>query len=181
MTPRVGARRYTSLRWLVFGCVAGTLTLAACGKLDSGTAAFESGNARPDVLPAILNKDLPFRYPPALYAEKVQGNVMLRLYVDKEGSVVTDSTRVVETSTVPMLDSAAVRGAKELRFVPAKLRGTAMAVSILFPVYFRHPEVPPPPSDSILRKTPMPVQSNAPAAKDSVARDTAKKASKSKS
>jgi len=101
----------------------------------------------------MLNKELPFRYPPALYAEKTQGDVTLHLYIDKEGNVVNDSTRIVESSTVPTLDSAAIKGSRDLKFVPAKLRGVAMPVSILFPVYFRHPEAAAPAKDSVLAKT----------------------------
>jgi TonB family protein len=155
-----GARRaaYRRMRLAAVGLVGGTLSFAmlACGKKDGGKTAFESASARPDVLPTMTNKDLPFRYPPALYAEKVQGNVMLRLYVDTAGVVVNDSTKIVESSNVAMLDSAAVRGSRELQFVPAKLRGVPMAVSILFPVYFRHPEAAPPPSDTMLNKVPLP-------------------------
>jgi TonB family protein len=125
---------------------------AACQRSADGKTAFTSEATRPDVLPVMLNKDLPFHYPPALYAEKTQGNVTLRLYVDKDGIVVNDSTHVVESSKVSALDSAAVKGARDLRFVPAKLHGVPLPVSILFPVYFRHPEAPPPPGDTLLRK-----------------------------
>ncbi|HEY5086716.1 MAG TPA: energy transducer TonB [Gemmatimonadaceae bacterium] len=126
--------------------------LAACSKGDATRTAFDASMSRPDTYPIMLNKDMPFRYPPALYAEKVQGNVTLRLYVDKDGSVVDDSTRVIESSNIAPLDSAAINGSRELKFEPAKLRGTPMPVSILFPVYFRHPDAPPPPGDSILKK-----------------------------
>ncbi len=34
---------------------------------------------RPDTMPMMRNKDLPFRYPSALYAQKVQSNVTLRI------------------------------------------------------------------------------------------------------
>ena len=133
--------------------VAAFVVLASCSKGDGTGAAFDAGMARPDTYPIMLNKDMPFRYPPALYAEKVQGNVTLRLYVDKDGAVVDDSTRVIESSKIAPLDSAAIKGSRQLKFVPAKLRGTPMPVSILFPVYFRHPDAPPPPGDSILNKT----------------------------
>lgn len=133
--------------------VATVALLAACSKGDGTKTAFDAGMARPDTYPIMLNKDMPFRYPPALYAEKVQGNVTLRLYVDKDGSVVDDSTRVIESSKIATLDSAAIKGSRELKFEPAKLHGTPMPVSILFPVYFRHPDAPPPPGDSILKKT----------------------------
>lgn len=107
---------------------------------------------RPDEPPVMVNKDLPFRYPPPLYARKVQANVMLRLFIDRDGRVVADSTRVEETSGFGSLDSAAVKGSQELYFIPAKLDGEPLAVSVLFPVYFRHPEAAPLPGDSILAR-----------------------------
>ena len=44
-----------------------------------------------------------------------------------------------------------MKGAPDLHFVPAKLHGEAIPVSLLFPVYFRHPEARPLPGDSVLR------------------------------
>ena len=123
--------------------------LAGCRK-DEAVATGEAARPgrRPDALPVMLNKDLPFRYPPALYAQKVQGNVTLRIYIDSTGKVLNDSTHVAETSGFAPLDSAAVKGSRELRFDPAKLRSAPIGVSILFPVFFRHPEGGPMPGDS---------------------------------
>ena len=115
---------------------------------------FQGSGTHPDEPPTMLNKELPFHYPPALYARKVQGNVELRLYVDADGHVRNDSTRVETPSGYGSLDSAAVRGSQELQFVPAKLHGEPVAVSILFPVYFRHPDAPPLPGDTILKRGP---------------------------
>jgi TonB family protein len=147
--------------------IAGLLLAASvggCSNSDDGEA-FAGVGGRPEELPIMLNKELPFRYPPSLYARKVQANVTLRLYIDKEGQVVSESTHVAETSTYAPLDSAAVRGSRDLRFIPAKTRGLAVPVSILFPVYFRHPEAPPLPGDTLIKRT------SAPA---SVPADTAK-------
>lgn len=115
---------------------------------------FAWSSDRPDEGPVVLNKTLPFRYPAPLYARKVQGNVTLRLFVDRDGRVRPDSTRVEESSGYPSLDTAALAGAQELQFVPAKLHGEPMAVVVLFPVYFRHPESAPLPGDSILSMPP---------------------------
>jgi TonB family protein len=112
---------------------------------------FQAGRDAPDETPRMLNEDLPFHYPPALYAQKVQGNVTLRLYVDHQGQVTPDSTRIEESSGYAGLDSAAVKGSQDLRFAPAKLRGEPLGVSILFPVYFRHPDARALPGDTILR------------------------------
>jgi protein TonB len=114
--------------------------------------AFQAGSSSPDELPHMLNTDLPFRYPAALYARKVQGNVTLRLHVDRDGQVSADSTRIEESSGYAALDSAAVKGSQELRFIPAKLHGEPMPVTILFPVYFRHPDAHPLPGDTILKR-----------------------------
>ena len=128
---------------------------AACvGEADTKKMAevFAGGGVRPDALPVMINRQLPFRYPPALYARKVQGNTTLRIHIDANGSVIADSTSVAEPSGEPALDSAAVVGSRELRFVPAKKNGEGVAISILFPVYWRHPDAPPLPGDTILKR-----------------------------
>lgn len=131
------------------------LSTSACTEKDTTqkvAQALQVGVARPDEVPKVINTELPFRYPAALYARRVQGNVTLRLYVDQDGQVRSDSTRIEESSGYAALDSAAVKGSQELRFVPAKLRGEAMATTVLFPVYFRHPEAHALPGDTILNK-----------------------------
>jgi protein TonB len=112
--------------------------------------AFQRGAVRPDEIPKLVTSELPFRYPPDMYARRAQGNVTLRLFVDRDGAVRRDSTRVEESSGFPALDSAAVRGSMELRFVPAKVRGEPKGITVLFPVYFRHPDARALPGDTIL-------------------------------
>ncbi len=109
-------------------------------------------NAVPDSLPAMQNRELPFKYPPELYTQKVQGNVTLRIHIDTSGRVEPESTTVVQTSGYPALDSAAVSGARALHFKPAITKGAPLAISVLFPVYFRHPEAPPLPGDTVLKR-----------------------------
>jgi TonB family protein len=142
------------VRHLLLLAAAG-LAPAACA--DSETTqkvaqAFQAGAAAPDEVPRMLNTELPFRYPAALYARKVQGNVTLRLRIDRDGQVSADSTRIEESSGYVALDSAAVKGSQELHFIPAKLRGEPMPVTILFPVYFRHPDAHALPGDTILKR-----------------------------
>jgi TonB family protein len=131
------------------------ISASACtekGSTQKMAQALQVGSAHPDEVPKVINTELPFRYPAALYARRIQGNVTLRLYVDRDGQVRTDSTRIEESSGYAGLDSAAVKGSQELRFVPAKLRGEPMATTVLFPVYFRHPEAHALPGDTILNK-----------------------------
>ena len=129
--------------------------LAACKGREApphGDSALRTADGAPDEAPAVVGNALPFRYPPALFEKKVQGNVTLRLFVDRDGQVRPESTRVEESSGYPSLDSAAVQGSHELRFVPAKSGGEAVAVPVLFPVFFRHPEGQPLPGDTVLRQ-----------------------------
>src|SRR6266550_7034450 len=126
--------------------------VAACKKGEGSNLPFQTVGRQPDVAPVMLNKELPFRYPPALYAQKVQGNVTLRIYIDRDGSIVPDSTRVAETSGFNALDSAAMKGSRDLRFEPAKTQGIPVPVSILLPVFFRHPDAPPLAGDSIIKR-----------------------------
>src|SRR3954465_11453041 len=135
------SHRFSSVASLRQPLVAGTLLLtigcfddASTKKMAEGFQT--AGAVRPDELPHMVNKEPPFRYPAALYARKVQGNVLLHLYIDRDGAVVADSTRVEESSGYASLDSAAIKGSQELRFVPAKLHGEPMAVALQFPVYF---------------------------------------------
>jgi len=131
------------------------LALTACvGDEDKKkmAEAFAGSGGRPDELPVVLNDTLPFRYPPALYAQRIQGNTTLRIFIDANGHVVPDSTSVAEPSGQPSLDSAAVVGSRALRFVPAKKGGQGVPISILFPVYWRHPQAPPLPGDTILKR-----------------------------
>ena len=128
------------------------LCASACKKGEGSSLPFQTVGRQPDVAPVMLNKELPFRYPPALYAQKVQGNVTLRIYIGRDGSIVPDSTRVAETSGFNALDSAAMKGSRDLKFEPAKTQDYPVAVSILLPVFFRHPDAPPLAGDSIIQR-----------------------------
>lgn len=113
----------------------------ACGKAapanDEGPPVFTPPDAE---APVAIDPDPPVQYPPALYDRKVEGDVMLRLFVDSTGRLIPESTRVAESSGYAALDSAAVAGVAQLRFAPARRRGIPVATSFLQPIEFRHPE-----------------------------------------
>lgn len=124
-----------------------TLLCAGCSERSrslrsAGDGWFLSG--QPDEPPQMANESLPFEYPVAQYLRRVEGNVMLRLYVDANGTVLRDSTRLDQSSGVAAFDSAALSGARRLRFRPARRRGEPIPVAMLFPVHFRHPDGPKP-------------------------------------
>jgi TonB family protein len=139
-------------RPLVLSALTATIA-AACGRNEAPPRVPKPRDSgpRPDEMPSLLNAELPFRYPASLYTRRVQGNVTLKIFIDRDGRVAADSTTIDEPSGYPALDSAAIAGARDLRFVPAKLHGEPIPISIQFPVYFRHPEARPLPGDSALR------------------------------
>jgi TonB family protein len=150
MLVRLGAMRAIGTVLLV------AMPGGACrGRAEEPRAGVEQPGLaqRPDEPPVMTNKAPPFRYPAPLYAQKVQGNVTLRLFIDRDGRPVRDSTRVEESSGLGSLDSAAISGSQDLTFIPAKLHGEPMGVVVLFPVYFRHPEAAPLPGDTVLGPT----------------------------
>ena len=138
-------RRFASL--VVLSC-------AACMSSDDARNAIDAvrSNDMPDVLPIVQNAELPFQYPLELYERKVQADVTLRLYIDSLGRVWPESTMVAGSSGYAGLDSAAVTGSRALRFAPARRDGAPMGVSVLFPILFRHPDAPPLPEDTMLRR-----------------------------
>jgi periplasmic protein TonB len=89
--------------------------------------------------PVAINPVSPVRYPQALLDQGIEGQVLLRLFVDSAGNVIPDSTRVAESSGYPALDSAALVAAPELRFSPALNQGRPVAAPFIQPVQFRSP------------------------------------------
>lgn len=119
------------------------LGIVSCRKARSTDpgASVARASASPDQEPPVaLNGDSPIQYPPRLYDQKVEGDVVLRLYVDSTGRLAPESSRVVEPSGYSALDSAALSGARRLRFAPARRHGLPIATAFLQPVEFRHPQ-----------------------------------------
>jgi TonB family protein len=125
------------------GVCASSLLLACHGSERAPAAAVKEND-----VPVAINSVSPFQYPSALYAQGIEGEVRLRLFVDSAGRVVPESTRVATSSGTPGLDSAAARGAVRLRFAPAHRDGRPVAMAFYQPVVFRRapegPEGPPP-------------------------------------
>lgn len=133
-----------SLARVALGAVALGVVLSDCTSHDDGTVSL--GTEQPaaadepvELPPVATNPVSPMIYPPALLEQGIEGRVVLRLYVDAQGRLVGDSTRIAESSGYPALDSAAVQGAPSLRFSPALRRGRPVPAPFLQPVHFRNP------------------------------------------
>ena len=115
---------------------------AACGKTPPPPD--QSATASPRIpdeeAPVALNGDSPIQYPPRLFDQSVEGDVVLRLYVDSTGRLAPESSKVAESSGYPGLDSAALAGARRLRFAPPRRHGIPVAAAFLQTIQFRHPQ-----------------------------------------
>jgi len=84
--------------------------------------------------PTPLYGDVPIEYPLALWDQDIEGETLLRVRVTDQGGV--DSVEVLESSGHPTFDSAAVAGARKLRFRPARKEGKRIEVWAEVPVSF---------------------------------------------
>jgi TonB family protein len=129
--------------WRAALAAALALGAARCGKAAPADQAASGGSAEAPAAqepPVALNGDSPIQYPPRLYDQRVEGDVMLRLFVDSTGRLIPESSGVAEGSGYPPLDSAALAGARKLRFAPARRHGLPIATAFLQPIEFRHPQ-----------------------------------------
>ncbi len=77
------------------------------------------------------------RYPEALLADKVEGDVIARLQIDSNGRVTDASIVAHQGQQDPLLDEAALEALLQWRFRPALRDGQAIASVVQVPVEFR--------------------------------------------
>ena len=132
----VSTRSIRALAPLLLVVLAGCSAPAPATPPSDRTGESLAGSDEP---PVALNANSPVTYPSSLGRERIEGTVLVRLFVDERGTVVRDSMRIAESSGYPALDTAALEGARDLRFAPALRRGTPVATAFLQPVHFRTP------------------------------------------
>jgi protein TonB len=98
--------------------------------------------------PRPLYGEVPIDYPLHMWDQDKEGETILRVRVTDVGAV--DSIEVLQSSGFGAFDSAAVAGARSLRFTPARRDGERIAVWAEVPVYFSKRPRP----DSLLVPTP---------------------------
>jgi TonB family protein len=119
---QVGTNRSARDRSSPLGLIVLTSVLAGC----SGDGELER--------PSPLTAELAIEYPLELWDQGIEGESLLKVRVNDLGFV--DSVIVVEPSGYPAFDSAAIRGAREMRFRPARKDGRRIEVWARVPVYF---------------------------------------------
>ena len=95
--------------------------------------------------PVPLFGEVPILYPISMWDADIEGEALVRVLVNDLGGV--DSVEVVESSGYAAFDTAAVRGARDLRFQPARRGEDRVKVWAQVPVHFsKRPrtDLPPP-------------------------------------
>jgi TonB family protein len=84
--------------------------------------------------PTPLYTQIPIEYPIQLWDQNMEGETLLRVRVSDVGSV--EEVEIIESSGYAAFDSAAVSGARDLRFKPARQDGKRIEVWAKVPVHF---------------------------------------------
>ncbi len=90
----------------------------------------------PDTQPVPVFRPTPV-YPDTARDAGIQGRVVLRMRVGRDGRVVDAQ---IHHSTHPLFDAAALDAGRRWRFEPARLRGEAVEATVYLPVLFRMEE-----------------------------------------
>lgn len=90
--------------------------------------------------PTPLYGDVPIEYPLHLWDQDMEGETLLRVRVTDTGAV--DSVEIVQSSGHGDFDAAAMDGARELRFTPARQDGKRIRVWARVPVHFSKKPMP---------------------------------------
>jgi TonB family protein len=118
------------MRVLGWSWVAGALLCAAC----------EEPNEAPIEPPEALSDSVPFAYPIELWDHNISGQTVLLLRISELG--VVDSVAIATPSGYWEFDSAAVQGARALRFAPGRQGERRVAMWTRLPVRFARDTTP---------------------------------------
>jgi len=88
----------------------------------------------PSVRPDLSDNAFP-EYPPAAVAQRLEGTVLLRLWIDATGQV--QRVELASSSGHPLLDAAAVKAVRTWRGSPAERDHHPVATEELLPIRFR--------------------------------------------
>ena len=111
------------------------ITLLGILAMGSGACGGEGLVERPSPLAGAMTID----YPLSLWDQGIEGECLLKVRVNDLGLV--DSVVVLDSSGYPAFDSAAIHGARDIRFRPARKSGKRIGVWAQVPVRFsRNPK-----------------------------------------
>ncbi len=113
----------------------GSSSLTRAGLAGALLAGVVACTSDPDIeSPSPLSASVPIEYPLELWDQGIEGRCLLKVRVTDMGDV--DSVVVVESSGQMAFDSSAIRGARTLKFSPARKDGERIEVWAQVPVHF---------------------------------------------
>jgi len=115
----------------------------AAQNVSSGTSITASkgnGVVVPRIDPSIRPPNLRDCYPPGVSAADVEGSATLKILVGVDGSAI--NANVEQSSGSPVLDSAALKCAKSMRFLPGSRNGVPTPMPLKWTVNVKHGSTP---------------------------------------
>lgn len=114
---------------LLLGCSEAVRPVLGGLKIGGASTSFQ--------MPVMENERPPFDYPRAAWRDRIGGETVLKIHIAADGAV--DSVHVHRSSGHRGLDSAAVAGARRLRYRPALQEGEPVGVWATLPVHYPMP------------------------------------------
>ncbi|WP_419163302.1 energy transducer TonB family protein [Candidatus Palauibacter sp.] len=135
--PRASRTRLAAPGLAMLGAVLGAAACTEDARPTLGGLQVDRSGDASFVTPALEPGRAPFAYPLDPWERGVGGETLLRIHISAEGLV--DSAAVFRSSGDPALDSAALAGARRLRYRPARHRDAPIAIWAHLPVRYPRP------------------------------------------
>lgn len=88
----------------------------------------------PNMAPKFIKESVTFTYPLEAYDQKIEGTVVLRIFVNESGQV--QKAQVWRSSGFAVLDSSALAFAEKARFKPGRVNGNDRGMWLTWPLVY---------------------------------------------
>lgn len=94
----------------------------------------EGCTLRPNMAPKFIKESVTFTYPLEAYDQKIEGTVVLRIFINESGHV--QKAQVLQSSGFAVLDSSALAFAENARFRPGRVNGKDRGMWLAWPLVY---------------------------------------------
>lgn len=129
-------------QWMLAGALTGVVALGNGGAQAADVSWLDDMRTPPQVIKQVMPV-----YPDDARAEGIEGRVVVRVTISKEGAAIRPE--VVVSSGDPRLDQAAIDSILAWKFKPATINGMKEAVDVQIPLKFQLVDPEPEPEEGV--------------------------------